>query len=818
MRTTRSPAPSPQPPTPARRAALVAARGAVVLLLLAAGAASGAAPALAELDPRGAQRGKAFTLTLSGTGLAEGAAILSTLPASFAPLAPKEGRAPDTTLSFLVELGPEAAVGLYPVRVRTPEGLSNILLFSVGALPEIAEAESEAGMQEYSNDSALTAQPIQAPVTVNGKLRGPDQDFYRFRAAQGQRLVLEVEARRAGSAVDPLLRLLDAAGKELARNDDADGLGVDARLDVAFPAGGDYFVAVQDSKFSAQGQNFYRLKVGSFAYADGLFPLGWKRGAEVEVELFGGNLPAAAKVRPEWKAGNGYARFSQVSAPGSPGGLPFLFALGDRPETLEPERTEDGLAALPPGTVVNGRIAQSGEVDRYRLAVSPGEHWTIDLQGASLGTSRLYAVLTVYDLNGRKLTSAGDAGRDPDESFVVSADDTLVDPYLAFKAPPGVRQVVVTVEDLLGRGGPNFGYRLVAERQPPGFNLRVSSPFVNIPGQGSAQVVVVAERRGYMGPIRLSIPGAPDDLLLEGGHIPAEGGGQTRIRLSRTGYLTVTPKPGAKTRTLDLTVWGEGITDTGEIIRRRAYGPGMITQVRGAGQKAVLAPWLDLELPAMVVKERPAALEVVSPRYVKLVQGRDYDVQWKFVRRNPAIRPPNRVNGDNVPGVGNLRVIQDRTRMGAEAGSLKLITTVGTPPIKFDMMLSATVNIDGRDETITAPAVTFDVVEGYAIPAPAPAVIAPGGKGELTGRVVRQPDFPAAITVKADNLPLHVSCREAEVAAGAEQFRMACEAGAAAAPGEYAIELLSASTLAARDKENVPYTIPPVKASLRIER
>ena len=65
--------------------------------------------------------------------------------------------------------------------------------------------------------------------------------------------------------------------------------GVDARVDVTFREDGDYYVAVHDSKFSSQAQNFYRLKIGSFAYADGIFPLGWKRGADVEVELFGGN-------------------------------------------------------------------------------------------------------------------------------------------------------------------------------------------------------------------------------------------------------------------------------------------------------------------------------------------------------------------------------------------------------------------------------------------------------------------------------------------------------------------------------------------------
>ncbi len=76
----------------------------------------------------------------------------------------------------------------------------------------------------------------------------------------GERRVFEVEARRCGSAIDPVLRIIDGAGKQLARNDDAPGAGLDARLDFTFPSEGNYYVEVTDARFSTQAQNFYRLK------------------------------------------------------------------------------------------------------------------------------------------------------------------------------------------------------------------------------------------------------------------------------------------------------------------------------------------------------------------------------------------------------------------------------------------------------------------------------------------------------------------------------------------------------------------------------
>ena len=119
---------------------------------------------------------------------------------------------------------------------------------------------------------------MEAPVTVNGTLVGPDRDAYRFHADRGDQIVLEIEGRRVGSALDPVLRLLDSERRQLAFNDDALGLGADPRIEFVVPADGEYQVVVHDARFSQQEQNFYRLKIGPITYAEGLFPLGWRRG------------------------------------------------------------------------------------------------------------------------------------------------------------------------------------------------------------------------------------------------------------------------------------------------------------------------------------------------------------------------------------------------------------------------------------------------------------------------------------------------------------------------------------------------------------
>ena len=83
------------------------------------------------------------------------------------------------------------------------------------------------------------------------------------------------------------------------------------------------------------------------------------------------------------------------------------------------------------------------------------------------------------------------------------------DPVVPFTVPENVHEVTVTVEDVLGRGGPEFGYRLKALRQPPDFTVELLTPFVNVPAGGTAQVPVLVRRRGHDGAVQLRIPNLP---------------------------------------------------------------------------------------------------------------------------------------------------------------------------------------------------------------------------------------------------------------------------------------------------------------------
>ncbi len=780
------------------------------LVLLAAASISqvvAAGPELTNLHPPGGQRGTAVKLELQGYGLTGETKILSNIPGSFTRLTTAGPQ-----LLFLLEIRSEAPVGIYPIRVETQEGISNIQLFSVGAFPEITETESEDDETKNANDSPDSAQGVDAPVIVNGTLEGPEHDVFRINAHAGERLVFEVEARRMGSALDPVLHIFDAEGRLIGRNNDARGLGVDPRLAVVFDKTGDYFIEVYEARFSKQDRNFYRLKIGEFAFAEALFPLGWHQGGEVEVELSGGTLPAPVTVRPDITNLPAKADFGEVRVPGAPGALPMRFLVGNGPEAMEPDRPPSGTAALEPNKIINGRISEPGEKDRYRLAVSPGENWFIELQSAELGTSVLYGTLELYDSQGRPVAEAGYEKGAQNLNVVRARYRPNSRPVIALEIPSDMHELFVEVGDLLEKGGPGYGYRLSARLQPPDFLLTLDTPFVNIPLEGSALVTVTAERRGFLKPIQLSVHDPPDDLMVEGGFILAESDTRRTLRKFQKGILTITPKPGAKQRKLNLSVWGESVADDGTVIRRRARGPGMITSISGRGQNAFTAPWLDLELPAAVRPRLPAELEVLTPRYVRLGPGTTHEVKWSFQSREGGVEPPKEVSFAGSTGGQILATRPKEKQTRSDRGTIVARTTERTTVTKLDVALSAEVKINGREETIYSPAIRFDIVQGYSIePAAEVTTIQPGGVAELTGVLRREPEFTSAVNLGAQNLPLGVECEPLDLNPNENEFRLPCQAEKPAQPGEYEIELISRSTLAGPRKTSVPYTIGPLK-------
>jgi hypothetical protein len=146
---------------------------------------------------------------------------------------------------------------------RNGRHYSNRIPFSVDDLPEVTEKEP--------NNASGKAQKITLPVIINGRIGTPgDTDVFQVAGKAGEEIVAEVTARRLNSPLDSMLKVLDAAGRQLAVNDDQEDLAsglntqhADSYLRVKFPADGNYFIHLTDTQRQGSPDHGYRLRVSA---------------------------------------------------------------------------------------------------------------------------------------------------------------------------------------------------------------------------------------------------------------------------------------------------------------------------------------------------------------------------------------------------------------------------------------------------------------------------------------------------------------------------------------------------------------------------
>ncbi len=220
-------------------------------------------PQVKLVNPLGVPPGGTVKLTLRGLRLDEVVQFVTPgVPATFRLL--DQGKSPppdklppnvagDTQAVIEVALPKELPGDFLDFIVVSLHGESAPHRLWLDRDPVLAEKEP--------NDGFRQAQAIHIPQVVYGTVgRGQDVDVFRFEGKAGQRIMAEVFAARSGSPLDSILTLYDAAGQELANNDDAGG-GVDSRLECTLPRDGTYYLSLIDAH-DAGGQSYaYRLHV-----------------------------------------------------------------------------------------------------------------------------------------------------------------------------------------------------------------------------------------------------------------------------------------------------------------------------------------------------------------------------------------------------------------------------------------------------------------------------------------------------------------------------------------------------------------------------
>ena len=504
------------------------------LLLLTTFAATtvvlAAPPTLRDVIPRGATIGKVTSLRLTGANLQDQPRLVS----AHLPIAEQKIESSSANECVIsVSLPADTPAGIYSVRVATSQGISSPILIGVDELPQ---------------ERLVAGSDLESPVALTGSLTGSTIVEAPFNGKKGERIVIDVESRRLAGKLNPLLRLVDERDTQIAWSDGQGLLAGDARIETILPADGRYRVLLHDKLYRGAAPGYFRLKIGDLHFANYALPLGVTVGQDAKLNVFGDDAAEYALATMRVPVEAPLVNRRRVPA-GSKitGDAPTVFVT-EHAELLEPpleEGQQFPLSAAP--VAVSGRLAKSGETDRYQLPVKPGDKLRLELHSARLGMA-IDGVIDVLRQNGQRLAGNDDQ---PGSS----------DPRVDFTVPGGVDMVTIAVRDMLGRGGDDFVYRLtVSQLGQPDFTLAVDQPTLELPVGQVALVRVTAQRSGYQGPIQIILHGLPPSVKVSGAEIAA---GSNEALLT----LVASEQPGAGTGI----VAGRSVGES--TIRRVAHGP-----------------------------------------------------------------------------------------------------------------------------------------------------------------------------------------------------------------------------------------------------
>ena len=510
----------------------------VVLILISASQLLQAAPPSVErLFPAAGQRGVSFPVTIVGAGLQNAAeAMLYNPDIKCERLEPKS----DNELIVHLIASNNCLPGMYPLRIRSSEGLSELHVIGISKLPVIAELES--------NDAAEDAQPLELNHTVVGTVEAGDVDSFRVSLKKGDRLSAEAEAMRAGGAMlDAVLNVMSPTGEWLAAVDDTSLRRQDPMVSLIAPEDGDYIVQLHESNFEGDESSRYALHIGTFPAPQWVYPAGGQAGQTVAV-TFGGDagVPISQEISLLQHSTGLTQVFCENNGVVSATGLPFRVSPFSNAIEQEPNATlaelNSSASELP--VALNGLLQEPSDVDYFRIRADAGQKFDVEVFASRLG-SPVDTLLEIRSLDGT-IVARGDDGISHDSQVSVTF--------------PASSEYIVQISDKRGNGGDGFFYRVEISPFEPGLTAFLSRPnrlsqerqSISVPRGNRVVTFLACQRSGFSGDVNLALSGLPDGVNFPNTVIPsdrfwvpmvieADSGAETSGRLVNIEASAITP-------------------------------------------------------------------------------------------------------------------------------------------------------------------------------------------------------------------------------------------------------------------------------------
>jgi hypothetical protein len=698
---------------------------ATALIILSVSTADAATPSLTAIRPAGGQRGTELDVTFSGARLGDALEIVYYQPGITTVSLKKVN---DNAVQARLKVAPNCALGLHDVRIRTATGISELRTFSVGALKEVNEVEP--------NNDFQAPQPIPMNVTVNGVADNEDVDYFVVQAKKGERISAEVEGHRLGIfEFDPYVAILNAKRFELGSSDDAALILRDALTSIIAPEDGKYIIQVRESAYAGNSECLYRLHVGNFPRATAVLPAGGKPGETLAVRWIGdpaGEVTTTVKLPTTLSSDFGLQHQDDKGI--SP--YPNTFRLTPLGNVIEKEPNDDQEHATPfnPSMAVNGVIGKPGDVDHFVFKAAKGQVFDIHCYAR-----RIRSPLDPVMYLGKKGAGA-----------MLGADDAVgPDSYFRFQAAEDAEYVIWLV-DHLGKGGPDYTYRIEATPVVP--KLAMTTVTEQIPlgtgviaaavPKGNRQALLIyGNRSDFGGELKVEIGGLPPGVTFEA---PVIAASQPVVP------VLFSARPDAPLAGALATVSGKPVDEKLKVPSEFAQ---MAILVFGQNNVNVWSRDVD-RLAVAVTEECPYTIEIVEPK-VPLVRGGSMALKVR-AHRKPGFKAAIAVYLPwNPPGVGSAGGIaipegKDEAEIPINAdGSAELRT--------WKIVVQGASGVPSGPIMVSSQLANLTIAQPFVNFAFQSASVEQGKEVDMAIKVAKAVDFPGEAQVTLVGLPNKVT-------------------------------------------------------------
>lgn len=447
----------------------------------------------------------AYKVLISGTGVN---AEVVPPPEPKTPPDPNAPKPTVTSVKLKVTVSATAAIGVREFRIGTAQGVSSLGQLIITADPVVVEGKAI--------NEPEKAQVVPVPSVVCGRIEAAEnRDYYKFPAKAGEMLTFEVFCARIQDKIhdlqkhaDPLVRVFDMAGRELAASDDS--YFADPLLSYKIPADGEYLIEIRDAVYDGDPRWVYALAITNKPYATHAFPLAVNPGQPATLSPVGSAQLTAPKITFTPPTEPGIHTVSLPVSENETNPVPVVVTRLPLVSETEPNNEIATATRLPIPGGANGQIQEPRDLDYFVFTAKKGQPIKFDVYARRFGTelrSRVDATMDLMQVkDGRIIASNDDVnGKDPQLVFTATQDGDYI----------------LRVRDLNNQGGEGYAYFLEADFDRADFAIKCDPSKAMIgPGSRTAWYVQIIRRPAFKGPVKVTVEGLPAGVTVNPLTIP----------------------------------------------------------------------------------------------------------------------------------------------------------------------------------------------------------------------------------------------------------------------------------------------------------